>query len=219
MRAQLACVALALSGCVDWGGLSAGCPKDVLACDDFEDPALPGWDRRGAGTLAQDTTRARFGTGSLHVHLDGVTSGSQSAELSRTLVLPARLYARAYLSIGPANTNPYVSHVLYVSSNNGDGLELENNSKQVGFWEELKNQQVDVVAPELPDGWFCLEWSVDVTAGSTSIAVDGAPIATVPVVLGQPDVFALGAYTEKAGGYDAWFDNLIVDANPIGCSK
>jgi hypothetical protein len=228
MRALSAlALSMAATGC---GGFSAVVHDSDCAlhhqvgffyCDGFEDGLDPAYDvLTDNGTLKIDGTRVYRGARALHLQAgegaadDGGTIGPflEASQSDLLNIDPAATHARVFLYVaGPAI--PGVSLRLFTVG--GLQLYLDEGDLVLGDLERASTQ--------MPlDRWLCVELHlVDGGAGGHrgSLSIDGEAAATMGAGVGDPPdgVTLQLQHTDPARAIDAWFDELVVDHQPIGC--
>ena len=225
----------------------SSCPlSGVLFCEGFESGAFqPYWSLMlmpaATSTVTVDSTFAYRGNKSMHVHVGAVTAGTDArAEIQDNQHFPSTTFSMRVWAYVPSSTppsltrmmglaqtaSPYQGHGLSHDSN--DKLYTENSAMTPGF-----NPKTS--ATSMPrDRWVCLEWEVvagtpTVANGSVRLYVDDVIVndLTATNVVTQPSppmgLFIMGLSTfapsTALNARDAWFDELIIDTNHIGCAK
>lgn len=239
MRAALA-AALACAGCFTTldereltGGTPSTCPvAGVALCDGFEGGVLAAaWARAvDTGTLAADGTRPYRGGGSLHAR-SAPTGGGELVrqDLSARVVAGGDFYARAYVYL-PSPLPPTDFRLMAVQEGQmpfaGPGLFVSPEGKLEVQYPSAATVRSQTDAPV--DRWWCLEWQLkDGAPGLSRVWLDGAELAdlksTAPTQAATPLVnqhVGLVIYTAPAlPAHDWFFDEVILDGAPIGCTK
>jgi hypothetical protein len=83
-----------------------------------------------------------------------------------------------------------------------------------------------VSSTQLPLGeWVCLELEVDTNAHHLNVWMNGNELGdmSAAVDVGKLDLLSVGlgygGASDAWPAYDAWFDEIAVDANRIGCDR
>ncbi|MCU1282963.1 MAG: hypothetical protein JWM53_6509 [bacterium] len=207
----------------------------VPFCDGFETASLNShWPGVVAvnGSASVDPTRAYRGASSLHLHQNALAANATSdVEINETQSFPAtHLWIRAFVFVPNVfasddadivfieqNVNPYQGILLGLQ---GTSLHTSNT---------IAGPRKTSTTPMPRNQWVCLEWDVQLGAtGSTALTVEGVAagnlggtqnLASTPAA-GQLGLSLIA--TAPAGGIaarDVWIDEVIVDTQPIGCTK
>jgi hypothetical protein len=234
---------------VDLGGfVPSTCPQVTAFCEGFEsgaiNPAI--WSQRQdvpVNTLSVDGVHVKRGNFALHVHsvanpqLDGGL-GFQQAQIAETQTFPNNpLYVRAFIYIDSAV--PMVRTGLLTFAQTANPF----SEAAVGFYNtgQIENSTLDPgqslqsAMHFQPSVWNCVELMVapdpsdagsSTAMGSSTVTLNGAVVGdvTINAVRAIPPYqllrigldFAPNA-TEPA--IDVWFDEIIVDNKPIGCTQ
>jgi hypothetical protein len=207
----------------------------VPLCDGFEGKTLASWWTtviQSGGTATIDTTRAYRGSSSLHLHNNALTNVGSDVELDESQAFFNHFYVRAFVYV-PAHFDPSEADIIFAEQNAApyEGIALEFLNGSLGTSDTLNNGVVKTTTTAVAtDQWVCLEWEVTLgTAsnhnGSTALSVDGTgvsglggnqPLYATPAI-NQIDIGLIGYNNTPAR--DFWLDELIIDVNPIGCTK
>ena len=202
----------------------------ALFCEDFESGAIDPmrWTSKTvSGTAAVDGTHVHGGRYALHVQTSPADAGStRIAELREhaTLVTAPQTFVRAFVYAAAWPPAGMGHNAILSFRGPGGGLQIEtyvgtpdiNRYGGTGFYK--------MASGSLPTGqWVCLEWEIDSGASwSTTLSVDGTPtIAGSSIEPLAPASFDIGTNIAGTGGQgmiDLWFDDLVIDIAPIGCS-
>jgi hypothetical protein len=210
-------------------------PRTAL-CDNFEagiDPSL--WSSlQQSGTVTLDGNRAHRGRSSLWFHGDQVAAGIPRVAVlheSRTMPLVDRLYVRAFVYVPSSNTDAVA---IFTAQQNTDGAtggiffyadSPPGSRPTIQSWLDGSFAQ-GAAGPVGTDRWMCMEWELAAT-GDTAAWIDGQQIVSgqgYPTMPNPPLTMLLLGFifdstdTDRAAK-DLWMDDVIVDTQPIGCSK
>jgi hypothetical protein len=212
---------------------SPPCATGVLFCDGFEQ-GLGAWQQieQTNGTIGVDMTHVHRGAYAVRAHMNAITQqgGNPSVTIDHTQTWPTHYWVR-FFAYAPSPFPPSNGALLNLidSANNYDGLQLYLSPTAAHVSMTTYNTGNDHTwgsMTALPlDQWVCFEVDADSQTGAVNVALNGAaigPLSMTGFTLPSPDVTKLGlgffnAKTQPA--YDVWFDDVIVDATPIGCAK
>jgi hypothetical protein len=229
-----------LAGCQDFSRFHtpSSCPSsNAVFCDGFEMTDIDSWWAQDvtSGTAAIDPTRAYRGRSSLHLHSDPVAAGSMAREdlfertaettFSRSYFLRAFLYLA---SPAPVETVPLMT--IEYNAGSYPGVSVAIAQGQLLLINAANAPFSTLSQTSLPtDRWICLEWEVEQdTSGAMQVLLDGtevpelsvhqntlasSPFNQIDISLMQSDV------PEAEPAHDLWFDELVVDHQPIGCAE
>jgi len=208
----------------------------VPFCDGFESATLAGhWAATTAvgGTFSIDTSRAYRGQSSLHLHQNALAANASSdVELDESQSFPAsQLWMRAFVWL-PSAFAADDAELLFAEENASpyQGVLLGVQSTSFHTDNTITGARKNSTTPMARDRWVCLEWTVAFGAsGTTALTVDGVTanglsgaqnLAPTPAI-GQVGLSLIAQAPAAAGiaARDVWIDELIVDTQPIGCSK
>jgi hypothetical protein len=204
----------------------------VRLCDGFESATLSNvWGTvLTKGTATVDTTRSYRGKSSLKLHNDQLSSADSDVEVYESTTFPStHFYARAFVYV-PSTFSLSTANVMFAEEGNspysGIVLDLLNGSFQT---ENTISNITKGSTTKMPtNSWVCLEWEVQTgSSGFTNLSVNGAAAngltGTQNLAGGSGNPIAqfglalIGTGTVPAR--DVWFDELIIDSAPIGCTK
>jgi hypothetical protein len=203
------------------------CPlPSVFLCDGFE-AGLVDWGMSTQNSqVTIDDQRAYRGTHSLHVSSQPITTGSVYARLTHSGSPTGTAFMRAFMYLqGPlprtdANLLQFAPsrEILGGRVYNGGDAHLSLFSDSL-----YPSQTASLMLPL--DRWVCVEWQV-VTGSSGTIRVwmDGGELSDLQLpVTGTLELgsFAIGFddIYPPLPRFDVWYDEIIVDGAPIGCTK
>jgi hypothetical protein len=232
----LALFALCAGGCFDFAALGTGaCPDHVLACDTFESGALDNQVWSGTfqvnATIAVDGTHAHRGFYAAHVQSSAVTAAqgvhAELDERKSFAGMPRTTAIRAFVYLPSANLpvlTRLLNYVLPLPPYPGVFLDLDHGS--LVLENEVPGGLSSHSTVQMPlDRWACLELRVD-NVGQVTTLLDDVSLAaltvTTPTVSLPPEDqvgFDLEIYNTDVPAYEMWWDDLVVDDKPIGCSK
>jgi hypothetical protein len=199
---------------------------NLLFCDGFEDPALPGWGQISVnGNVTVDQKHAYRGQSALRAHQNG-GAGTATALVVASLAYPSPdVYVRAFGFVEAAapSTNTFMR--IQQSAGKQASLDLQMAPSQfltrISGSGDIESSQVTI-----PIGrWFCIEWQVHVAQnGYFQLNIDGQMVWTSSIqdMTNKPAYNWLVAGLDGPGAsaaYDLWLDELAVDGAPIGCAK
>jgi hypothetical protein len=214
-------------------GAPSRCGSDFVFCDGFERD-LSAWVRpsTGAGTVQQDTTRAARGASAMHARVPELTTkGPADAILLRSFAWPAHFYVRFFGYVTSSVFSEGVNLITLVSDGGG-GVALFLSSPSPGAPSRfamtafaVPNEGSQFSASLVPaDRWFCVEVEIDRLGRRLTVSVDGAPLPELTRTLDIAPVRNLGVGLSFPSGHvgpatDAWFDEVAVDDQPVGCDR
>jgi hypothetical protein len=209
-----------------------------LFVEDFESGAIGSrWSRiTHNGALTVDSSQVHRGQYALHVHEDTIVPPDYGqADIVETSTVPLPdLYLRAFVWF-PAGADP-TSVALFAidqpaSPYKGVNLNITGSPPSFSSYNNIPATAVSFSAttPLLPTNqWACLEWHIHVgTTGFAKAFVDGTEVTALSGTQNTEPSPTLGAIgiglisypSNNVNARDVWFDDIIVDANPIGCSQ
>jgi hypothetical protein len=219
------------------GSTSTGCAGAVFAlCEDFESGALDTkvWKlTQNKGTATLDPTRgARGSKASVHIHVDPGSDTTVGLVESKTFpALKTALFARAFIYIPSAMstslfTGDRHSRLIYAQGATPYGeyaLGIWNGGLIQNHYSTTDDSQDSKMLPPF-DQWFCLEYELDSAAGNvkaylndvelTALRHTGWPASNIDTLM-----FGVDRYGSFPVAEDLWFDDLVVDAARIGCTR
>jgi hypothetical protein len=218
------------------GGSTCG-TAGVLICDGFEGSLGSNWsgNTMADGPRTIDTTMAYRGIGSLKVHINQVTSAHYVKSIIVDTISPSvnPTYVRAFVRFSSATTTQNFWLASYENAN-FDGITFElngNRTVKLGSWG--LSPQLDATSTVMlaADTWHCLEWRIQTRvtgSGTTSFVTarrsdaDIANAGVIEVPSGAPLNFIKFGVEEQMNptpAFDVWFDEIMIDTQPIGCAK
>jgi hypothetical protein len=225
----------------------SSCPlAGVLFCEGFESGTLnANWTKMlipaATSTVTVDSTFAYRGNRSMKVHVGAIVSnGDARAEIQDPTHYPTTTFSMRVWAFVPSSTPASLTRMMGVSQSTspylGHGLAHDQAGKLYTENSTLPpSYNPRSSATAMPrDRWTCLEWEIvagtpTVANGSVRLYVDDAIVndLTTTNVVTQPGtplgLFLLGLSTFASPtaltARDAWFDELIIDTNHIGCAK
>jgi hypothetical protein len=224
---------------IDAPGGPSTCPlAGVIVCDGFETATL---DARwvlslSVGTATLDMSRAYRGTTSMHLHTNAANAGTTPVASIRTRQglsggVTGMLYARAWTYyVAPHPTTVFDQALNFVDVDFvGVSLGWRNGFVRSNDYKFLQSS-ISATTPLPLDRWVCLQLEVPSNIeGTTRILVDGVEVTDVTLTTpaGMPQgaadhiYFGLDWVTTTAAmpATDAWFDEVIVSAQPTTCMQ
>ncbi len=213
---------------------SPPCATGVLFCDGFEQ-GLGAWPQieQTNGTIGLDTTHVHRGTEAVRAHMDAITQqgGNPAVTIDHQQAWPAHFWMRFFVyapsPFPPSNGGALLNLIQGSGADPGLQLFLSPGSANVSLTTyNTGNDQTWGSSTTSPlDQWVCFEVEVDVPSETVNIAMNGLDLADVDrtgLTLPSADITKLGLgffNPSTQGAYDAWFDDVIVDSQPIGCTK
>jgi hypothetical protein len=213
------------------GGASRCDAGAFVFCDGFEQ-GLGAWTdyTGGGGTVSVDSTHVVRGQLALHAALPTVGSAvtAMRALVEHDQMWPPLISVRffIYLSL-PGATHASVSNILNLNDTtplNGTNIYLTGNAPGVialGTFGTAGSQAAPLGALPL-DEWTCIELEVDganeqIWINDTSIVTIGLPadVANLRATLGLDHMDTRAG----DGAFDAWFDEVAVAGEHIGCQR
>jgi hypothetical protein len=189
------------------------------------------------GTLTVDTVHAHRGQYALHVHNGAIVPPDYAqADVVETQAVPLPdLYVRAFVWVqsAPSGFDP-TSVAIFAADQAASPFKGVNLNLAGGSFSSFNNVPTPNVSftastPAMPtDQWVCLEWHVQAaTSGSAKAFVNGAEVTalsgtqnTLPSpTLGEVGIGLIAFPSVNTKARDVWYDDIAVDANPIGCVK
>ncbi|HEX8796335.1 MAG TPA: hypothetical protein VF765_35535 [Polyangiaceae bacterium] len=210
------------------------CATGVLFCDGFEQ-GLGAWPQieQTNGTIGLDTTHVHRGAHAIRAHENAITQpgGNPNVTIDHTQTWPSHFWVRFFV-YAPSPFPPSDAALLNLidgANNNKPGLQLYLSSDSANVSMTTYNtgddQNWGSSTTSLLDQWVCFELEADVPNGVLNISMNGTDLTDLDqtgLTLPSPDVtkLGLGFYNPNTqGAYDVWFDDIIVDSQPIGCTK
>lgn len=210
------------------------CAADMLICDSFE-PGLGPWNRNTTnGTIEVDTTRAYRGTSSVHAHTNAIpstTATNPSAILtsSRGLPVTGTVHARVWFYIRSPHASGEFDQLINLVDLGGNGISLGTRNGVMTANDYTDVEYAESATAQLPlDRWACMQLSIPSgTTGTTRVFLDGAEVTDIalPKTTPQPAPARVEigvqwvATVTSWPATDVWFDDVIVDDQPITCSQ
>jgi hypothetical protein len=203
---------------------------NVLFCDGFETTlTMNGWGQSlHNGTLAIDNTRAFRGKSSLRSSIQASAANtSPHATLHESSSFPVAgvLYARVYVYF-PSPLASQFEQFLNFTDSGSTGISVDTDTGKVTL-DDYAGAVYQPSMTRLPlDRWVCVQFQMSQgsTVGAVQISIDGMPLTdlspTVPTPTAVGMILGVDFDSNNAAvpAYDAWFDEIIVDKNPISCS-
>jgi hypothetical protein len=212
------------------------CVAGMIVCDSFEQGLTTvGWNRSTLnGTMDVDTTRAHRGTTSIYAHTNPIPSpsaNSPSAIVSSGQGLPitGTLHARAWIYVASPHPTGEFDQVINFADVAGDGISVGARNGVIAANDYTDVAYAESGTAQLPlDRWACLQLSIPSgTAGTTRVYLDGAEVTDVALSKSTtqpaPTRIEVGvqwvATVTDWPATDVWFDDVIVDDQPITCAQ
>jgi hypothetical protein len=213
-------------------------PAAPLLVEGFENGLGAPWSSNisAGSSITVDSVHVHRGTKALHVHAAAVnppTTTSEQVDIVETAVVPLPdFYLRAFVFV-PSGADPTSVAIFAVdqASSPFKGINLNLEAGSLSSFNNIPATSVSFKAttPILPTNQFvCIEWRIkESTNGYAHAFVENSEVTALsPNQSTQPDprvgLVGLGliAFPSKAvAARDVWFDDIIVDDNPIGCTK
>jgi hypothetical protein len=209
------------------------CATGVLFCDGFEQ-GLGAWPNpeQTNGTIGLSTTRAHRGMYSVDAHENAITQGGGNPYVSidHTQTWPPHFWVRFFVYV-PSPFPPSNAALLNLIQSSGayPGIQLfltggKGNVAMTTFLTGNDHTWQSATISPL-DQWVCFEVEADVPNGTVHVSMNDTHLTDLDMMnisLPSPDTTKLGLgffMPNVQGAYDVWFDDVIVDDNPIGCTK
>lgn len=211
------------------------CMAGMLVCDSFENGFdTVGWNRSSSsGTIEVDTTRRYRGTTSIHAHTNAIPSATTNpgAVMSSQQGLPINgtLYARAWIYVQSPHPSGAFDQLINFTTLSGDGISLGTRNGVLAANDYTDSMYAESATAQLPvDRWACVQLSIPSgTTGMTRVYLDSAEVTDIalPKSTAQPQPTRLEVGLQWVGtvssfpAADVWFDDLIIDDQPITCGQ
>jgi hypothetical protein len=224
-----------------------GCATaNAVLCDDFESGLAMHWSASSKGTATKptlDTTEAHCGKYALYMHVPAFADaglGVGPILSDSTILLDPRLAAHVYARVwvymtsasrlGNGNKMSIVQLQQDVGQKFGISAYVGNLTTEIDDFTGGAASSALSTQPLPRDVWSCVQWHVgyDATKGTSDLMVDALTgSATLSGADTKPSpgyaFFILQAYFQSTvaaqSSVDLWFDDLIIDDKPIGCTK
>jgi hypothetical protein len=179
-----------------------------------------------ATSLTVDTAPVCAGNQVMHVHAVGL---KQQAFLQDQLATrPNPLYLRTFVYLPSSSAQETFYFLSFLNSAGTRWYQIAINPPgSPGF---VTNSNFSATLPTFPgevprDRWACVETKIrfDSSAGEVAITVDGVSAGDVTGLDTQGNFqmdtfeFGVSAVEVPSGAFDAYFDEVVVSASPIGC--
>lgn len=210
------------------------CASGVLFCDGFEQ-GLGAWPQieQTNGTIGLDATHVHRGAEAVRAHMDAITQqgGNPAVTIDHQQAWPAHFWLRFFVyapsPFPPLNGAALLNLIQSSGANPGLQLFLSPSSANVSMTTyNTGNDQTWGSSTTSPfDQWVCFEVEVDAQNRIVNVAMNGTDLGDVDrtgLTLPSADITKLGLgffNPNTQSAYDAWFDDIIVDSQPIGCAK
>lgn len=220
---------------------ATGCAASTaLFCEDFEslelgEPDSDRWTTENDATI--DDSRAR-GTRALHIH----TVGNGRARMFVPFAPPGNsFFGRAYIYVSEFPSAPAWSHFTLVEATGPDvniavrpiggqyapgerafwGIGSDGAS---GDWTDWRRS-----APAESGRWLCMGFELDDLETRIDVSIDGVVHPDLHVEEGNHAGFRFPTFDRiwfgwwnyqggtTPGEFDVWFDDIVLDDEPIGC--
>lgn len=214
----------------DAGGCATGeesvCPGDALFCEGFEDELSGVWttDTTGAAVIGVEQTCARRGEGALHATTAEVAAGSSGRSIIRQTAAATpdpTLSARVFLWVDQELEGDFAL-LSFVAPDDAAQMQLRVKNGAFLVKETSSNEAQTSTHVVEANRWMCLELEVTVGVGARAWIDDQDPpteLAVPPVGdIEQMNVgFQWANPLEDVASQSAWFDELVVAIDHIGC--
>ena len=194
-------------------------------CDDFEG-AAPGdaasaWTfiKKGAYTIAVDTTQAHSGTHSVHAT---ATAAAGYAYIQETKTFPATdFWVRAYLRLvaPPGGHEVFAGADTNMDEGAGDQVRFLNSLGGGIATNRRAGDRTVTSKTAIPmNSWDCYEWHE--TPDGVHVFLNGQAVPDADWLGAQPVFVALVFGVERFGGGkagDIWIDDVAVNSTQVGC--
>lgn len=206
--------------------------QGALFCSGFESEVLaPPWsfiDRSVAGEVERTDARTHRGQGALHASSAGPASYAYvAADLSP--LRAGELYLRAHVYV-PEQLPTEIMNVAFLGDDSeeepfqGVDLNLEQGALQLYSPQIVARYTDDRAAPR--GRWFCLrlELSIDDARGRARLFVDQRLALETAAFDSLPDAgvtqlrLGIDWSSEQAAYFEIYFDDVVLDTQPVGCS-
>lgn len=210
------------------------CATGVLFCDGFEQ-GLGAWPQieQTNGTIGLDQTHVHRGTQAVRAHVNAITQpgGNPAETIDHQQAWPAHYWLRFFVyvpsPVSPSNGAALLNLIQSSGANPGLQLFLTPSPAKVSMTTyNTGNDQTWSSSTTSPlDQWVCFELEVDVQTEAVRLAMNGVDLGDVDrtgLTLPSADITKLGLgffNPGTQGAYDVWLDDVIVDGQPIGCTK
>jgi Thrombospondin type 3 repeat len=230
------------------GFMASTCPSVTAFCEGFESGGINSgiWSPRTDAPddfITVDTEHARRGRYAMHIHVVGNPQldgglGYLQPQISESQTFPLNpIHIRFFVFF--AGAIPMVRSSLVSVSQSGNPY----GSSGVGWYYggqvetgtgPVPGEALQSATHFQPDRWTCVEVAItpdptDAGSGSMgrlTLSIDDTPVSDLLLteLSAQPpyDEMEVGfAFTPYAGqpAIDVWYDEIIVDSQPIGCAK
>jgi hypothetical protein len=209
-------------GCAQAGG---------LLCEDFESGAIDTttWTvGQSLGAVTVDNVHVHRGSFALHSHLDPIGPGpiNASAQISEDRTFPALqdgFYARWFMYVPAPASWPNVTFAQQHRMTTGMLLTLQAEHFQFYEYATMPDHIITSATLVPTDRWLCVEWAT--VAGASHTWLDGVELkdtaftatATAPIYR-----LTMGTHINTGNNVpavDIWYDDILVDSAPIGCTR
>ena len=215
-----------------YGGPSRCDAGAFVFCDGFEQ-GLGAWtqsaDGDGGGTVAVDSTHVARGEFAFHSKLSpvGTAGATMRAYLSHGQAWPQRISVRFFVYLSPSGAHASVTNVLNLNDTTPSiGTTIFLTGSAAGDIAidtfGVPNAMFNHVGVLPQNEWACLELAVD--GMNAQVWMNDTPIVTIGFVADVPNIL-VGLGLNFVGGktgdgeYDAWFDELAIAGDHIGCNR
>jgi hypothetical protein len=216
----------------------SSCGSVTAFCDGFEGPGIAShWVTilQVGGSVSIDTSRAYRGSSSLHLHNDAIASGNSDVALGESQTFASHFYLRAFVYV-PSGFDPSTGDIFFTEQNaspyEGITLNLYNGSFETNDTIPGGGEK-NSTTPMPTNTWVCLEWNVQLGTssgspnGSTALGVGASGTLANNLSGAQPlfsstPINTIGLMLIGGAGAparDVWMDEVIIDTQPIGCTK
>jgi hypothetical protein len=225
------------------GAADGGVPPSLCAgssfvvCDGFEEELggfkKPPWSS-ALSQISVDSVHAYRGGLAAHAHSDALPPGSvHFAELIDNVnpgTLGGTSYLRAFVYLaGGSSIDMQLLETSPISANYLQDVSFVLSGGYPGIASHPSGTKVDMSAPFPLDRWVCVEMMVKPSTSATSVdgeaqvSIDGTMRLDVVGLNDSPsEQFAVGIGFDGGDARpasDLWFDEVVLDTKPIGCSR
>jgi hypothetical protein len=209
----------------------------ALLCDGFEEGLdAATWQTQSVNaTVSIDTAQHHEGRRSLRVassSIDFDAGVRVQGDIQHAMPLPSPVYIRAFVMFSSGKPQSSLAFIQAVQpAPPGGGIELSvfpTGDYGTTDWAAMPNFNVSDGPPVTAGAWNCVEWEVETpddggSVGGMNAWLNGAPMQNLDLTaltlpeLGAID-FGVSFYdVSNLPSYDAWFDDIVVAVDRVGC--
>jgi hypothetical protein len=210
------------------GGPSLCDASTFVFCDGFEDGLGATSGANGGGVVTVDSTHVRRGAFALHSSMPATTRGSNmGAGILHGQAWPAHVFVR-FFAFFPSPCVVGIDLLSYLDATSaGLVLYILPGDPKLGVSNfGVPDAGSAISSTRLPLGeWVCLELEVDSAAHRLNVWMNDNALGDLSqqADVGKLNLLGVGLGYGNASDawppYQAWFDEVAVDANRIGCAR